>query len=208
MFKEIPASPTRIAKRKLICGVGVNDALYQPSITIKGKYRTCPFYIIWRGIIYRCYGKKTKANYPTYTDCTVEKSWLYFSNFKKWASTQNWMGNELDKDILIPGNKQYGPNTCLFVPPAINRLLNKNTKRRGKYPLGVSKITSHGHSAYHATCCFFGKQTKIGQFQSIDLAEQAYIKAKCQHIRKVAGTVTDPRLKTALISHIARYNGN
>lgn len=53
--------------------------------------------------------------------------------------TKDWQGNQLDKDILNPGNKEYSPDNCIFVTQDINLLLNSRAKCRGKYPQGVSR---------------------------------------------------------------------
>ena len=44
---------------------------------------------------------------------------------------------QLDKDILIKGNKEYNPNTCCFVDIRLNSLFTKDNAMRGKYPIGV-----------------------------------------------------------------------
>lgn len=59
-------------------------------------------------------------NKPTYEGCTVCDEWLYFSNFKKWFDENYIEGFQLDKDIIIRGNKVYSPQTCCFVPKEIN----------------------------------------------------------------------------------------
>jgi len=38
---------------------------------------------------------------------------------------QDWEGKHLDKDILIPGNKIYSPDRCIFVSSLINLLIDK-----------------------------------------------------------------------------------
>lgn len=44
---------------------------------------------------------------------------------------------QLDKDLLIEGNKVYSENTCLFVPSAINCLFLTSRHRNREYPVGV-----------------------------------------------------------------------
>ena len=78
--------------------------------------------------------------------------------------TVAWEGLHLDKDILIPGNKIYGPNACMFIPQDINKLLVDREAARGLYPQGVAfnkrekkfraAIRQYGetvHLGYHPT---------------------------------------------------------
>ena len=48
-------------------------------------------------------------------------------------------GWELDKDILVKGNKIYSPDTCCFVPKEVNTVFTKRQSKRGDYPIGVIK---------------------------------------------------------------------
>ena len=86
-------------------------------------------YKCWNSMLKRCYSAKYQEKYPTYKDCRVCDKWLYYSNFKKWYDTNYYEINnktsQLDKDILIKGNKMYSPDTCVFVPQFINKLFIK-----------------------------------------------------------------------------------
>jgi len=82
--------------------------------TRHGKYKK--IYSIWSSMLKRCYSTKTHINNPTYKKCTVIPLWHNFQNFAKWFEQNYIEGYELDKDIIKTGNKEYGPNTCLFVP--------------------------------------------------------------------------------------------
>jgi len=131
-------------KNKLVAGVGAND--YEGSIVINGQ--TIKSYNTWTHMLQRCYDSKYQTRKPTYIGCTVCSEWLNFSSFKTWFDSNYKEGLALDKDILKPGNKQYGPDTCRFVPRYINNLLLDSGRSRGPYPLGVSK---HG-SGYQMKC--------------------------------------------------------
>ena len=100
-----------------IVGFGINDADY----VVNSRSSTpCPFYRTWVGMIRRCYSPVEHKNQPSYIDCTVCREWAYFSNFRSWMLQQNWKGLDLDKDILVKGNKVYSPSTCIFVPRKLN----------------------------------------------------------------------------------------
>lgn len=117
-----------LSRRRLIYGVGTNDADYVTAPMVEGKQKVCPYYRKWLGMLQRGYCPKFKAKMPTYQDCYVDNSWLLFSNFKKWMQSQDWEGKDLDKDLLMPGNKAYGPETCVFLDRGINNLLKPNAK--------------------------------------------------------------------------------
>ena len=117
-------------KRSIVAGVGINDADYG----IAG----CPFYNRWLGMLQRCYGKAMQRLNPSYVGCSVCDEWLRFSVFKAWMEKQDWVGMELDKDILVLGNKVYSPATCVFVTPKTNSLVEKGSCPNPLLPRGVS----------------------------------------------------------------------
>ena len=36
---------------------------------------------------------------------------------------------EIDKDVLLKGNKIYSEDTCVFIPPCLNLMLTKREKK-------------------------------------------------------------------------------
>ena len=133
-----------------MCGVGyLGNTSTSKNKKVKHSYR------IWLGMIRRCYnprGYDGKMVY--YKDCSVCDEWLCYANFEKWYDDNYYeVNNEemnLDKDILVKGNKIYSPNTCVFVPQRINSLFLKRNKSRGKYPIGTSCHQS-GFAENHRT---------------------------------------------------------
>lgn len=95
----------------------------------------------WRSMIKRCHDIRFQEKHPTYIGCSVAKEWFNFQNFAKWHeenyNPKTMKGWQLDKDILIKGNKIYSTETCCFVPREINNLFTKSEKTRGEYPIGV-----------------------------------------------------------------------
>ena len=165
--------------KRLVYGYGIND-LDEP---IKVNGRHLKFYSTWRDMIRRCYSKKCQAKQPTYRGCLVCPDWLSLSNFKEWFNINYREGMELDKDILIQGNKVYCPEACSFVPRYINSLLCDSGAIRGDYPLGVvamkpSPKTGRINATYEARCCDgHGKRiTKV--FKTIPEARQWYVTTK------------------------------
>ena len=79
-------------------------------------------YFVWKHMIERCYDANALAHDPSYAGCTVVRDWHNFQNFKKWYEENHKTGLQIDKDILIEGNRVYGPDTCLFVTPKENSI--------------------------------------------------------------------------------------
>ena len=186
-------------------GVGINDADYVVRPKINGKVLSCPFYVVWTNMLKRCYCAKYHKTHPTYAECTVAKEWFLFSNFKAWMTTQDWVGNSIDKDILIQHNKVYSSSSCIFVSKAINNLLTSGLARRGKYPQGVSynKITG----VYDVRCNSNGKNAYLGSYDSATEAHEVYKKIKYKHIAEVASQQSEP-LRTALLNYVIEGRTN
>jgi len=187
-----------IAQKSLIYGVGINDADYQVQPRTNKISHVCPFYSRWQDMLKRCYSKKLHKKQPTYSDCTVCNEWMLFSAFKEWMNTQDWKGKELDKDLLIKGNKVYSPSTCIFVSRQINSLTGSVSSRRGKYPRGVT--FAKDKNKFRAACSYKGVNSHIGYFDNALDASNAYVKVKRLIIDAVAAEQTEP-LRSALLRY-------
>ena len=133
------ANKKSLSGRSLVLGVGVNDADYVTRIEKNKKtVWRCPFYNKWGKMLERCYSSKSHKTHPTYIGCSVCPEWHYFSKFRLWMENQNWEGLALDKDLLVKGNRVYGPDTCCFLPQAINNHFMFSGKKINKHlPKGV-----------------------------------------------------------------------
>lgn len=185
--------------RSLVCGVGLNDAPY-PTETGKysGESSVCKFYQVWRDMIRRCYSDKFKEKHPSYKDCETVPEWLYFMNFRSWMETQDHEDNCLDKDLLFPDNKLYSPETCVFIPQALNKFLLDNKKNNGSLLKGVKYNSKTGK--YRAECNNpFGKGA-IGTFNTEIEAHEAYKYKKREIANLWADKQSDPRIAISLRS--------
>jgi hypothetical protein len=187
-------------RNKLTHGVGINDSDYNINPTVNGKQVPCKYHQTWRSMLNRCYNFKYQAKRPTYIGCTVTKEWLTFSNFKAWMETQDFEDKQLDKDILVQGNKIYSPDTCIFVTDTINKLFIKRDASRGEYKLGVCFKKENGK--YQAACNVNGKSKFLGYYLTEEEAYQAYKIFKQAHIRSIALEQTDERLKQAMLNYV------
>ena len=67
-------------------------------------------YVLWRGMLKRCYSDVYKKRYPTYEGCKVSNKFKNYEYFYEWYHKQigfDVKGWHLDKDLLIKGNKVY-----------------------------------------------------------------------------------------------------
>lgn len=160
--------------RKTVCGIGINDA--GESVFATDAYQ------VWINMIKRCYDEKVIARREAYRGCTVCEEWLRLSNFLPWYRENCKPGYQIDKDILIKGNKLYSPETCLGVPRRINALFISARAARGKYPIGVTKHYKNFEAQIN-----YGRGTvSLGSYNTIEEAFSVYKEAKERYVRKIA----------------------
>lgn len=184
-------------RKGLVYGVGFNDAIYHIQPTINGNRTICPYYDVWASMLQRCYSPVLHKKRPTYKGCEVSEDWKTFMNFRSWMMFQDWRGNDLDKDLLVPGNKIYSPETCVFVSQHVNTLLCDNRKRRGEYPIGVCWHTIT--NKFRAAMSFKGKRMHIGLYDTAHEAHEAYVNKKYGYILQVAKAQIDFRVRRSLV---------
>lgn len=110
-------------------------------------------------------------------------------------------GWQLDKDVLIKGNKAYSPDACCFVSSEINNLFIKSDSKRGEYPIGVTKVKG---GKYRAQIVKNNKVVYLGTFKTIEEAFQVYKTAKEQYIKEIADkykNLIDKKVYQALINY-------
>ena len=193
-----PAAP------KLIKGWGVNDVDYTTNkcTTVGGKNKRvwiCPYYLKWVSMIGRCY----TDDRPTYRDCTITEDWKYLSNFIKWVDSQpnrDWENCDLDKDFIVNSNKQYSPETCVFIPNRVNGFIRDKSNARGMYMLGVCYDEKSKKRPYKSCCGnpFTGKQEYLGVFATELEAHKAWQSKKHEFALKLADTQLDTRVVEVL----------
>ena len=165
---------------------------YIGETSTKKDGKSLKSYDYWYNMIKRCYSKVYQKKQPTYVGCSVYEEWKCYANFKEWFDMNFYCINneriDLDKDILIKGNKIYSPDTCIFVPHSINCLFTKNDKRRGNLPIGVK--LSYG-KYYVSTSKIEGVDKNLGTFNTMEEAFYAYKEAKEKEIKRVADLYKD-----------------
>jgi len=179
----IVTNKARNDMKKPFYGVGRNSKR-QHKTKLNNKHTEA--YRAWHHMLTRCYSPKTQAINPTYIGCSISEVWHDFQDFADWFYSHPYsgLGYQLDKDLLVTGNKVYSPETCCFVPQEINLLLNNNGINRGEHPQGVSwhKATEK----YLANIAVKGKTVYLGVFNCAQEAHQAYRLAKEQYVKEKA----------------------
>ena len=204
--------------KSIVRGVGINDSDLPTSYRKIPEERlpsgrlkriSCPYYQAWGNMLARSYSISFKGKHPTYKECIVCEEWLLFSNFKSWMETQDWEGNQLDKDYLVRGNKIYSPNTCIFLHPIVNKFLGDTAGNRGDYLLGCSY--KEANKKYIADCSnpfSYGASKYVGSYLNELEAHLAWKKRKHEYSCSLATSdlVWDYRIKELLLTRYKNYN--
>lgn len=191
--ETIPAQKS-YTKRCLVCNVGINDSA-TPVVVNQTKLNS---YESWQNILVRCYSPASLSRRPSYEGCSVVAEWLLFSTFERWHAENYVEGFQLDKDLLIPGNKLYGPDQCVFVSPRLNKLLLDRAANRGNLPLGVCANRKRFVSRVNKD----NQSTYLGIYDTPLEAHKAWQLAKAEIIEQFP--TTDPRIRKALDLRVAQ----
>lgn len=197
---------------KLVYGVGINDVDYKvskkvelPRVDGKRKQKlvwVCPYYVKWKEMLRRCYDKTWLETNPSYFGCKVCDHWLYLSNFIEWVDSQpnkDWINCQLDKDILVVGNKVYSEYTAAFVSKGINLFITDHSAARGNYLLGVSFHTRIGKFQSQISDPFLRKNISLGYYDTELEAHLAWKKKKKEFALMLSELCQDDRIRDALI---------
>jgi hypothetical protein len=175
----------RVSDGATVYGVGLSDVGFRVRVGGKVVWQ----YDLWKGVLRRSFDEKEKLRHPTYQNVTCCEEWLSFANFLEWCNKEvgykgKPVGMQLDKDLIVKGNKVYSPDFCSFVPVEVNKLLTNHVNARGKYPIGVNFCKNSGKFKAQLAC--FGKNKSLGYYNTPEYAFAAYKIAKEAQIRVVA----------------------
>lgn len=174
--------------KKPFYGIGTNS---------KGKYKAkrdgkmTKSYTTWKHMLQRVYSPKLHAVSPTYIGCSVSDEWLDYQMFAEWFEAHEYSnrGYHLDKDLLLPGNKIYAPNLCVFVPRELNNLLTDSGETRGQWLQGV--CFHKRDRKFVAQMSINGKKKGLGNFDTEQEAYLAYKEAKEENVKRMANLWQD-----------------
>lgn len=170
--------------RPSVCGIGyIGVGPYRSRI----NHKPTRSYSTWRNMLSRVYKPFNDALARNYSGTSVHPHWHNFQNFAEWYHQQIdhfglvehvW---DLDKDLLVPGNRIYGPFTSCMIPKQVNVTFVDHAFARGNLPLGVMR------NGKGFTPCIgsFGKNRKIGTYRTITEAQLIYWEHKFEAIRDI-----------------------
>lgn len=191
--------------------IGVGQHLTYSGRTESGGYCSTSAYSTWRGMLDRCYGAESlKKTNKCYSDVTVCKEWHNFQNFADWYTVQKPATTEkllLDKDLKIPGNKVYCPDSCTFVPARINSLFTGWISDRD-LPRGVVRQQNGKFQAKMGDKCSSNSKKRtisLGTYSTEEEAFEAYVLHKNKLVKEVADSyrgLLDPIVYGNLISGV------
>lgn len=193
---------------RLVFGVGINDSTYSTriAVNVNGSQKTlweCPFYSKWKSMLERCYSKRWLELRPSYTGASVCEEWLVFSKFAAWMASQDYEGKDLEKDLLMPGNKVYAPDRCVFVSEHLNQFIVDSGLNRRKHQVGVYFHKTKNKFIAQVNNPFTGKRQHLGAFSCAESAHEAWRAAKHFLACKYADMQHDPLIAKALRSRYA-----
>ena len=146
-------------------------------------------YQTWVSVLERVYVEKKGRT--SYLNVSVCEEWHNFQNFAEWfyeqdfseTKDENGKRYDLDKDILVKGNKIYSPDTCCFVPNEINCLFIRNRRFRGDLPIGVTKNRKRFAARLSKG---FDNRVFLGSFKTETEAFLSYKNAKEMYLKELA----------------------
>lgn len=172
--------------------------------------------VLWNNMVNRSREDSAqRKNNTSYVQ--VENHFESYDMFTDWCQDQYGYLNKnphgtfwsLDKDILVPGNRIYSPDTCMFVPLSVNNVLLGSDKTRGDDPIGAKLHVQGNCVKYMASCRQRTGTSYIGVFLTPEEAHAAWQLAKIERLWEEALDVTDhTKLYSALMVHIERIQND
>lgn len=165
-------------------GVGYNDT--------KANGLTSEYHSSFEANLKRVYSHYwIVENRPSYILATTSDDFLYESNYVKFREANYYTyispisGEEespdLDKDILLEGNKHYSYDLVAYVPQFVNQAMTEK-ESDSELPLGVTKLKG----SFKMSITKFGKTISEKGFKTAQEAHKAWQKEKIEYLKTVA----------------------
>lgn len=167
-----------------VYGVAYND--------VREHGLTNKYHSSWEANIKRIYSVGWITQYkPSYMLATCSDDYLYQSNYVKFREANYYTyispvsGKEekpdLDKDILLEGNKHYSFELVVYVPQFVKQAMTEK-EHHSKLPLGVTKLKD----SYKMTITKFGTTVSNSGFNTAHEAHRAWQVEKVEYLIAVA----------------------
>lgn len=192
-INHLSGQPCIKCGRVMRYGVALNDL---------PRESTGEFANLWNCILDRCYSERELKKHPAYVGCSVSEDWWLLSNFKKWYDEHYVHGWQIDKDLLVKGNKVYGPDTCCFVPLEINVSIVQ--KRRPKHTDLPQGVYARKDGMFFALLQCGGTRKRLGLYKTKEEAFLAFKEAKEAWIKTLADKYKD-QLETKVYEALYKY---
>lgn len=161
-------------------------------------------YTRWNDMKKRCRkGMEPNWKWLTYADTEMSTEFQDYQKFVPWHMAQIGYGFDkyhIDKDLILPGNRVYGPDTCVLLPAALNQFICVKRNFGAALPTGVYMLRGRFCGSMNVD----GKTIYLGLFPSAESAHEAYVERKDLEARKwyeraLSGEIViDPRATEAL----------
>lgn len=122
----------------------------------------------------RCCTESMKKDKPWYEGVTMCEEWLKDKKkFSKWVQDHYYVlpdGEfvQLDKDTLYPGNNEYSPDKCIFLPMTLNLFCRNYPTRKNGLPTGV--YANNKRTKFKAVITMKHKKYRSDWFDSVEEA--------------------------------------
>lgn len=165
------------------------DGSWVRSLSLRGRQVYTISGRKFSSLIDRCTpGSFEQRKHPAYEGCTND--FESFNEFSEWHQMQVGYGEfQIDKDLLVLGNKSYSVRTCILLPKVINQTLIGKSKDRG-LPTGVYRYKGSRYIAI-LRIPSSRKSGHIGMYDTPEEAHEAYKVRKSEVLKALAKEYKD-----------------
>ena len=190
---------------RLVHGFGVNDANYVVGRLVGGKSVMCKAYDTWKELIRRCHSEKSLKKWQTYIGVTVCDEWRSFMAFREWWLENHVDGWQIDKDLLTD-NRQYSPESCIYIPSWLNTFTIGCDSTRGEFPIGVDYHKKSNSFRSRCRNPANGSREEITGFKTPEAAHLAWRSRKLEYAAQMKNEMDaiDARIYPRVVEIINR----
>lgn len=159
------------------------NGMWVSTVVRKGEQAFTRMGSVYYSMRQRCIPAQRKGNAVLrYEGVKLHRDWATFQPFAIWYSQQpgSNLKYELDKDLLLPGNRVYGPERCCLIPRKLNAAIKIPTNTL-RLP-GARKIKGQWQAYGYVD----GTPKHLGRVESEAEAHSLWTVHKEAHIKSLA----------------------